>query len=611
MELLLVVIAAIAVTAFAQRRGLQPPLVLVALGLVVSFIPGLPRLEIEPEIILGVVLPPLLYSTAIEFSFINFVRNLWPIVGLGILLVIITAMAVGFTASWLVPGLVPAAGLVLGAVVGPSDAVTAVAIGRRLGLPRRVMTILTGESLINDAAALTMFTITTVAVTGRTAFISQPVLFFGYGVVIGIVVGRLLAFVVQRLQQRLDNPGLETVLGLVLPFACYLAAEQLHASGVIAVVTAGFAIGHNRARSGYAARIQETQVWRSLDVLLEAFVFAYMGLQMKFIVDEVLDSQTSLSTVLIAALAALLVVLAIRPAYVLLNHGRLALQAAFVRRQRARHPEREAERRHRREALLERRIASHNRRHPDRRREMPTGGPARQSATLPLKHDLVISWTGMRGVVTLAAAAGIPLTAQGGPFPARAEIQMIAFVVAVGTLMIQGPTLPPLIRKLRIRSDEDERYEAEQRHRAAEISRQAASEVIQQAVTRIETARTGNAAAENAEEDAGDRRGRRGTGPDLDPATAAMLSEQLQRFQQVREAMQLEAEAPERADVDQQRADRWRVINGFRIKMLTAQRKALTAERDAFRLDDDTYREMLEQLDYDEAAISARMESRL
>lgn len=593
-ELLLVVIAAIGVTAFAQRRNLQAPLVLVVLGLAVSFIPGLPRLEIQPEVILGVVLPPLLYSTAVEFSFINFVRNLWPILGLGIGLVVITAFAVGFTADQFTPQLTWAAALVLGSVVAPSDAVTAVAIGRRLGLPKRVMTILTGESLINDAAALTMFTITTVAVTGETAFISQPELFFVYGVIVGILVGRLLALIVQRLQRRLENPGLETVLGLVLPFACYLAAEQVHASGVIAVVTAGFAIGHNRVRSGYAARIQETQVWRSFDVLLEAFVFAYMGMQMKFVFQEVTGTGHSLPTVLVAALVSLLVVLAIRPACVLINHARLAVGQSLAEARRRRHPEREAEGQLRRQRMLERRIDEYNRRHPDHPRDLSTGGPPRQPSLLPITHDLVISWTGMRGVVTLAAAAGIPATvATGAPFPGRAEIQLVAFVIAVGTLLIQGLTLPPLIRGLDIHSDEDAAYEAEQRKHAAEVTQRATTEVITTAMSRIDNARSN------------------GSRNDLDPAALSALSQQLQRFQANREALQQETEDAERADIDQQRADRWRLVSKLRLEMLTAQRKALTAERDAFRLDDDTYREMLEQLDYDEAAISVRMESRL
>ncbi|WP_229670081.1 cation:proton antiporter [Microlunatus endophyticus] len=592
-ELLLVVIAAIGVTAFAQRRGLQAPLVLVVLGLAVSFIPGLPRLEIEPEIILGVVLPPLLYSTAVEFSFINFMRNLWPILGLGIGLVLITAFAVGLVANRLTPQLTAPAALVLGAVVAPSDAVTAVAIGRRLGLPKRVMTILTGESLINDAAALTLFTIAAVQVTGQGAFISQPVVFFGYGVVVGLIVGRVLALIVQKLQQRLDSPGLETVLGLVLPFSCYLAAEQLHASGVIAVVTAGFAIGHNRARSGYAARIQETQVWRSLDVLLEAFVFAYMGMQMKFVFQEVTGAGHSLPRVLVAALVSLLVVLAVRPACVLVNHLRLVGTDRLRQAGQRRRPDRDAERQQRREAIMRRRIDEYNRQHPDHPRDIPSGGPERQPSLLPLKHDIVISWTGMRGVVTLAAAAGIPATAAlGAPFPGRAEIQLIAFVIAVGTLLIQGTTLPPLIRKLDIRSEDDAAYEAEQRKHAAEITQKATTEVITKAMTKIDNYRTGDSG-------------------DLDPEALAALSQQLQRFQANREALQAETEEAERADADQQRADRWRAVSRIRLEMLTAQRKALTAERDAFRLDDDTYREMLEQLDYDEAAISARMDSRL
>jgi monovalent cation/hydrogen antiporter len=591
-ELLLVVIAAIAVTAFAHKRDLQAPLVLVALGVGASFIPGLPRLEIEPEVILGVVVPPLLYATAVEFSFINFVRNLWPILGLGVVLVALTAGAVGLTSEWLVPHITLAAGLVLGSTVAPSDAVTAVAVGRRLGLPKRVMTILTGESLINDAAALTLFTVTTVAVTGQTAFISQPVLFFGYGVVVGVIVGRFLAFVVQRIQQRLDNPGEETVLGLVLPFACYLAAEELHASGVIAVVTAGFAIGHNRARSGYAARIQETQVWRSLNVLLEAFVFAYMGMQTKFILQEVTQSGRSLVDVLLAALAVLLVVLAIRPAYVLLNHLRLVGQQAVYQRRLRAHPELAEERQRRREAQLKRRAEALNRRNPDRRSDEAPGGPPRQSRLLPLKQDLVISWTGMRGVVTLAAAAGIPLTAGGTGFPGRPEIQVIAFVVAVGTLLIQGLTLPPFISKLGVRSTAaDEEYEAEQRRHAAAISQQAAAEVIKTAYSRAKQA---------------------ASGPNgIDPAALTALAEQLQRFQRVRQELQQEADDSEREDLDQQQVSRWELLSKIRIDMLTAQRQALTIERNAFRLDDDTYRETLEQLDYDEAAISARMPSRL
>ena len=598
-ELLLVVIAAIAVSALAQKRGLQPPLVLTALGLMVSFIPGLPRLEIEPEVILSVVLPPLLYSTALEFSFLSFMRNLWSIIGLGVLLVFLTAFAVGFTTLQMVPEINSLmVALVLGAVVGPSDAVTAEAIGRRVGLPKRVMTILTGESLINDAAALTLFTITTVAVTGKHEFISSPVLFFGYGVVVGIAIGGVLAAIVRAIQRRLDNAGLETVLGLVVPFTCYLAAEEAHASGVIAVVTAGFVIGHNSGKAGFAARIQERNVWQSLDVLLEAFVFAYMGMQMKFIFQEVTETGHSLREVLTAAGAVLLVVLLIRPAYVLINHARLVGMRAVYRRQRAAHPERFAARDQRRQqqfevrrARLEKREAAREAAGRGRRGGERTGqhGPdssvvRREATVLPLRHELVISWAGMRGVVTMAAAAGIPVMAAAGPFPGRAVLQLIAFVVAVGTLLIQGSTLPLLIKLLKIRSESDEEYDRQQRRRAQEITQRAAASVMKNALSQVE-----------------------GT----DPVMLSALTSQLQRFQQNRQQLQQHAEDSERVDVDGKRSAIWQKFSEVRLQMITAQRDALRAERDAWRLDDDTYREMIKELDYDEAAISSRMSSRL
>jgi len=317
-------------------------------------------------------------------------------------------------------------------------------------------------------------------------------------------------------------------------------------------------------------------------------------MQMKFVFEEVTGAGHSLPTVLVAALLSLLVVLAVRPACVLVNHARLALQNSLATARRRRHPEREAERQRRRQQMLQRRIDEYNRRHPDHPRDASTGGPPQQPSLLPIKHDLVISWTGMRGVVTLAAAAGVPATvANGAPFPGRAEIQLVAFVVAVGTLLVQGPTLPPLIRRLDIHSDEDAAYEAEQRRHATEVTRKATTEVITKAMSRIDNARS------------------HGSENDLDPAALNALSQQLQRFQANREALQQETEQADRADVDQQRADRWQLVSKLRLDMLAAQRKALTAERDAFRLDDDTYRQMLEQLDYDEAAISVRMESRL
>lgn len=576
-QLLLVVIAAIVVSAIAHRRGLQTPLVLVVLGMAASFIPGMPRFEIAPEVILSFVLPPLLYSTAVEFSFIHFLRNLRPILGLGVLLVVVTTVIVGFTANVMVTELTLGAALVLGAVVAPPDAVSAVAIGRRLGLSKRVMTILTGESLVNDAAALTLFTITTVAVTRETAFIDGPVLFFGYGALVGLAVGLLLAMIVMRTRDRLHNAGLETVLGIVVPFAAYLVAEELHASGVVAVVAAGFAIGHNADRTGVATRMQERDVWRTVSVLLEAFVFAYMGLQLKFVLDDVVAEGRPIGGVLLAALGVLLVVIVVRIAWVLLDHARLVGLTALGRRLVRRRPD------------VRERI--------DRKRHRE-GRPAPEERVLPLKSDLVISWTGMRGVVTLAAAAGIPTaTATGEEFPGRSTIQVIALVVAIGTLLIQGATLPAFIRALRLESDGEAAYTERQYRLAHEVTQRVAEQTMRDAFERLGAAKAAG----------------------VDPRAVEIFVTRFAEAQRARQRLIDDLGPAGDAEPDAEVGDagerkRRLLAEQFqkvRLEVLQAQRRALIAERDAFRLDDDVYRVLIEQLDFDEASVEARLQSRL
>jgi NhaP-type Na+/H+ or K+/H+ antiporter len=377
-QLLLVIIAAIAVSGLANRSGLQAPLVVVIVGLAASFIPDMPRLEVQPDIILGLVLPPLLYSTALDFSFPSFIRNLAPILRLGVGLVLISAFTVAGVATWVVPGLGFGAALVLGAVVAPPDAVTAVAIGRKLGVPRRVMAILTGESLVNDAAALTLFSVGVAAVTGTHNVVDNPFLFFGYTSLVGVLVGLALGILVQWLRGILHDPGLETVLGLIVPFAAYLLAEELHGSGVLAVVLAGFSLGHNSATAGFATRLQERQLWSSLDVLLEAFVFAYMGLQLRFVIDDARGQGEPIGRILVASLILLLVVIAIRPLWVFL-------------------------------VLSGRRLI-----HYKISKASESGRPPKPLRNGTWQSNALISWTGMRGVVTLAAASGIPLTTETG-----------------------------------------------------------------------------------------------------------------------------------------------------------------------------------------------------
>jgi NhaP-type Na+/H+ or K+/H+ antiporter len=563
-QLLLVIIAAITVTGLANRKGLPAPLVVVTVGLAASFIPDLPRLELAPEITLGLVLPPLLYSTALDLSFPSFKRNLAPILRLGVGLVVITSFAVGGVAALVVPGLGFGAALVLGSVVAPPDAVTAVAIGRKLGMPKRVMTILTGESLVNDAAALTLFSVSAAAISGTENLLADPVLFFGYTALVGVLTGRVVGLVVRWIRRHLHDSGLETVLGLIVPFAAYLTAEELHASGVLAVVVAGFTLGHTAAEARYTTRLQERQVWRSLDVLLEAFVFAYMGLQLRFVIDDVTAEGQPLGRLFAAALLVLLVVMVIRPVWVFTVFGsrwllrRLPFHRlpAAARIPGAKEP------------------AS---RGPD---VDGVGGPGERPSW---KYNALISWTGMRGVVTLAAASGIPLIdAAGRPFPNRASIQFVAFVVAVGTLLIQGVTLPILVRRLNISIAGEQAMERRERRRAQFISRTAS----RRAVTEL--------LADPPE--------------GIDPALLGRIADRL------REAQETRAAYAEDGDPDEREAARNNFSAAIRLlrdRMLTAQRIALVRQRDAGTLDDEVLREVLEQLDYEQAASSTGTSLRL
>ncbi|SFR18322.1 NhaP-type Na+/H+ or K+/H+ antiporter [Lentzea waywayandensis] len=312
-ELLLLLLGALIVTSLARRLNWPAPLVLVAVGLVVSFIPGVPEFQLDPHLILVLVLPPLLYSAALDSSYLNIRANLRPIGLLAVGLVLFTTLLVGVTASLVFPDLPFAAALVLGAVVAPPDAVAAVAIGRKLGLQRRAMTLLVGESLINDATALTAFKVAVAAAVGTAMHPVASIWMFLYITAGGIAVGLLVGVVVRYLRKRLCEGVLESALGLLVPFGAYLLAEEgLHGfgiqfSGVLAVVVAGLYVGHNSPRGKYSTRLQDAAVWRSADVLLESFVFALIGLQVSSIISDV-DLNASLllgaAAVVFAAIAA-------------------------------------------------------------------------------------------------------------------------------------------------------------------------------------------------------------------------------------------------------------------------------------------------------------------
>jgi NhaP-type Na+/H+ or K+/H+ antiporter len=560
-ELILVVVGAIVVTAIAHRRGLEPALIIVVIGSVVSFLPGFEPPELDSHILLTVVLPPLLYSAALDFSFPTFLRNIRPILGLGVGLVVVTAFTVAAVSSWLV--VVPltfATALVLGAIVAPPDAVTAVAVGRKLGLPKRVMAILTGESLINDAAALTLFSIAVVQVAGGHTFIENPFLLFGYSAVVGPIVGGVLGYVTLWIRKRLANPGLETVQGLVVPFAAFIAAEELHGSGVLAVVVAGFVVGNGTLGAGYQTRLQERYVWNSVDVLLEAFVFAYIGLHLRFVLEDLREAHESLGEVAVAAAIVLLIVLVIRPLSVFAMFGRSKLSSHVESRLSVPVPVGG------RGAL------------GTRVRKKPKGRwrAMIDRRSLSWQENVVVSWTGMRGVVTLAAAAAIPATTvTGDPFPERATIQAIAFVVAIGTLLIQGWTLPLLIGRLQLsRFSDDHAADREEELKAERVVHDAADEVLAEF--------------------------RANPPENMDPRALAEIRTTIARHSQ---------DADEMPDPEAH-TKRSEVFSALYRQVLSAQRTALIVERDEGRIEDEAVRAMLERLDLQEAGVSARLESR-
>lgn len=546
----------------AHRRGMEPALIIVVIGIVVSFMPGFEAPELDSHILLSLVLPPLLYSAALDFSFPTFLRNIRPILGLGVGLVVVTAFAVALVSSWLV--LVPltfGAALVLGAIVAPPDAVTAVAVGRKLGLPKRVMAILTGESLINDAAALTLFSIAVAEVAGGHTFIQNPFLLFGYSAAVGPVVGAALGYVTLWIRRRLANPGLETVQGLLVPFAAFICAEELHASGVLAVVVAGFVVGNGTLGAGYQTRLQERYVWNSVDVLLEAFVFAYIGLHLRFVLQDLREAHDSLAQVAVASAIVLLIVLVIRPLSVFAMFGRSKLSSHVESRLSVPVPT----------------IGGRGAFGTKRREKPQSKWRSRiDRRTLSWQENVVVSWTGMRGVVTLAAAAAIPATTvDGAPFPERATIQAIAFVVSVGTLLIQGWTLPPLIKRLHLsRFTDDHTADREEERKAEHLVHEAADEVLADF--------------------------RANPPEDMDPRVLAEIHTVVARHSE---------DADEMPDPEAH-TKRSRVFTALYRDVLTAQRTALIGERDAGRIEDEAVRAMLERLDLQEAGVSSRLESR-
>ncbi len=281
------VVTIVAVARFANKLRVAAPLILVLVGLALSYLPFVPDVEVKPEWILAGVLPPLLYSAAVNVPLVDFRRNLKAISGLSVVLVVVSSVLIGWILSTILPDLSLAAGIALGAVVSPTDAVAATSIGKRLGMPSRLVSVLEGESLVNDASALVLLR-SAIAATAGTVSLWGVLGDFAYAVALAIAIGIVVGFITVRIRSRLGDPVLTTVISFAVPFIAYLPAEHFHASGVLSVVVAGLYTGHQSAKYFTAQdRISERINWRTTQFLLENGVFLLMGLELEAIVSQV------------------------------------------------------------------------------------------------------------------------------------------------------------------------------------------------------------------------------------------------------------------------------------------------------------------------------------
>jgi CPA1 family monovalent cation:H+ antiporter len=409
------VLVTVTVTGLSGRVNWSAPVALVIVGAGVSFIPGLPDITLDPDLILYGVLPPLLFAAAIQTSFRDVRARRDSILALSVGLVIFTAFAAGLVTWALVPGLGLAAAIAFGAVVAPTDAVAVTAVVGRTPLPRRLVTILQGESLLNDATALVTLSAAITAIHG-VLDPGQIALEFGLEVVVGAGIGLLVGWVLSLIRRQLHAPVLDTSISLVTPYLAFIAAQLLHGSGVLAVVIAGLFLGYRSPTVQSAeARVAERINWRTIEYLLENAVFLFIGLNLRPIVAAAWDKGPGLGGTILACVGVLLALIASRFVW---TFGLTLLYRHGPRRIRAR--------------------------------------------SWSWKNATAVSSAGIRGVVTLVAAFLLPES-----LPERPFLQFLAFVVVIGTLL-EGLLLPPILRALRLPPPNVAQELAERRNLMAE-----------------------------------------------------------------------------------------------------------------------------------------------
>ena len=416
----------ISLAALVERIKISKPILLVFAGLLIGFIPSLPELTLDPQIIFLIFLPPLLFDAASQTSWHDFKADIRPISALAISLVFFTITAVAATAHYLVPNFGWPVAFLLGAIISPTDAIATSGILKGLSLNRRIMTIIEGESLANDASAFIAYKYALAAViTGSFAFVNaglQFLLVAGGGILAGIAIGYLLVFVHRRIN---NNALVETGLNLLTPYIAYLAAEHLGVSGILSVVTTGLIISWRAPEIfSYQTRMRTRVIWDTLVFLLNGFVFILIGLQLPGIL-KLVEKYTTGQLIGYGIVISVVTIL-VRILWVFA--GAYATTMFHLQNKEA-------------------------------------TDSAKETDEIPWKHALVIAWTGTRGVLSLAAALALPLTLHSGKyFPQRHLILFLVFVVIFVTLVVQGLTLPLLIRLLNIKPDINESKEKTELH---------------------------------------------------------------------------------------------------------------------------------------------------
>jgi monovalent cation/hydrogen antiporter len=437
--LLLLLLFITAFAALARRLQTPYPIVLVVAGSLLGLVPGIPRITLDPDLIFLVVLPPLLYAAASVTSWRDLSYNLVSVLMLAVGLVGFTVLGVGLAGHWLISGFDWRVGLVLGAAVATTDAIAATSIAKRVGLPKHIVDLLEGESLINDATGLLALEFATaLVVEGRHPTLGAGFLRLLYLSFAGVGIGLILGRVVEWLEYLIDDGPIEIAVSILVPYAAYLTAEELHASGVLAVVAAGLYLGRKSSEiHSPGVRLQARAVWSSLEFILNGFVFVLIGLQLPSILAGVSELSAG-RMVLYGALFSIFLIL-LRLIW--------TFPGAYVAH------------------IIRTHLLHQDKQWPE------------------VRQVFIVGWTGMRGVIALAAAMSLPQTvANGSPFPHRDLIVFLTFSVILVTLVVQGLTLPPLIRLLGLVGISGPKCEGLQARRL----------VLEAAVTRLEEIRQGD-----------------------------------------------------------------------------------------------------------------------